>query len=89
VGVRSDYRGYALIRRGETLALAARIRDARMPCDVWGVEPGWQSRGVFLFVRWTTTVFPDPDAFLAKMRAMNFRMEMSGNTLSLIPRRDL
>ena len=73
-GLGVHYRGYTKYGAAETLALAARIRDAHMPCDVWGVEPGWQSRAYSCSFVWDTNRFPDPDGFLAKMRAMNYRM---------------
>ena len=73
-GLGVQYRGYAKYGAAETLALAARIRDAHMPCDVWGVEPGWQSKVYPCSFVWDTNRFPDPDGFLQKMGAMNYRM---------------
>ena len=49
-GLGVQYRGYAKYGADETLSLAARIRAEHIPCDVWGVEPGWQSQVLFLFV---------------------------------------
>ncbi|MGH7940828.1 MAG: glycoside hydrolase family 31 protein, partial [Limisphaerales bacterium] len=51
-----------------------RIRDAHIPCDVWGVEPGWQSHSYSCSFRWNTNAFPDPDGFIQKMHAMGYRM---------------
>ncbi|MBU6411395.1 MAG: DUF5110 domain-containing protein, partial [Verrucomicrobia bacterium] len=45
-----------------------------IPCDVWGVEPGWQTRTYSSSFVWNTNQFPDPDAFLRQMRAMGYRM---------------
>lgn len=73
-GLGVQYRGYVKYGAAETLALAARIRDAHMPCDVWGVEPGWQSHAYPCSFVWDTNRFPDPDGFLQKMSAMNYRM---------------
>lgn len=73
-GLGMHYRGYTKYGAAETLALAARIRAAHMPCDVWGVEPGWQSRAYSCSFVWDTNRFPNPDDFLQKMSAMNFRM---------------
>jgi alpha-D-xyloside xylohydrolase len=73
-GLGLQYRGYAKYGAAETLALAARIRDAHMPCDVWGVEPGWQSKAYSCSFVWDTNRFPEPDGFLKKMGAMNYRM---------------
>lgn len=73
-GLGVQYRGYAKYGAAETLALAQRIRAAHMPCDVWGVEPGWQSHAYSCSFVWDTNRFPDPDGFLQKMGAMNYRM---------------
>ncbi len=73
-GLGVQYRGYAKFGSDETLALAARVRAERMPCDVWGVEPGWQSRTYSCSFVWNTNHFPDPDGFLGKMRAMGYRL---------------
>jgi alpha-D-xyloside xylohydrolase len=73
-GLGVQYRGYTKYGAAETLALAGRIRDAHMPCDVWGVEPGWQSHAYSCSFVWDTNRFPDPNGFLRKMSAMNYRM---------------
>jgi alpha-D-xyloside xylohydrolase len=73
-GLGVHYRGYTKYGAAETLALAARIRAAHMPCDVWGVEPGWQSRAYSCSFVWDTNRFPNPDDFLQKMGAMGYRM---------------
>jgi alpha-D-xyloside xylohydrolase len=73
-GLGVQYRGYAKYGAAETLALATRIRDAHIPCDVWGVEPGWQSKAYSCSFVWDTNRFPDPDEFLRKMGAMKYRM---------------
>ncbi len=73
-GLGVQYRGYAKFGAEQTLALARRLRDQHMPCDVWGVEPGWQTQTYSSSFVWNTNHFPDPDEFLAKMRAMGFQM---------------
>jgi alpha-D-xyloside xylohydrolase len=73
-GLGIQYRGYAKYGAAQTLDLAARLRAAHMPCDVWGVEPGWQSKSYSCSFTWNTNGFPDPDAFLSKMHAMDYKM---------------
>lgn len=73
-GLGVQYRGYTKYGAAETLALASRIRAAQMPCDVWGVEPGWQSRAYSCSFVWDTNRFPNPDDFLEKMGTMNYKM---------------
>jgi alpha-D-xyloside xylohydrolase len=69
-----QYRGFTKYGAAETLALAAHIRAAHMPCDVWGVEPGWQSKAYSCSFVWDTNRFPDPDGFLQKMGALGYKM---------------
>jgi alpha-D-xyloside xylohydrolase len=73
-GLGVQYRGYTKYGAADTLALAARIRAAHMPCDVWGVEPGWQSRAYSCSFVWDTNRFPDPNGFLREMRSMGYEM---------------
>lgn len=65
-GLGVQYRGYTKYGAAETLALAARIRDAHMPCDVWGVEPGWQAKAYPCSFVWDTNRFPRPGRFSPK-----------------------
>ncbi len=73
-GLGVQYRGYVKYGAEESLALATRIRDEHIPCDVWGVEPGWQSHAYSCSFVWNTNAFPDPDGFIQKMHAMGYRM---------------
>lgn len=73
-GLGIQYRGYGRFGADESLALAARVRAEHMPCDVWGVEPGWQSASYSCSFVWDPNRFSDPDGFLQKMHGMNYRM---------------
>lgn len=73
-GLGVQFRGYTKFGAQESLDLAARVRAEHMPCDVWGVEPGWQTKTYSCSFVWNTNQFPDPAGFLQKMKAMNYRM---------------
>ena len=73
-GLGIHYRGYAEYGAGDSLALASRIRAEHIPCNVWGVEPGWQTRSYSCSFIWNTNRFPDPDGFIKKMHDLGFRM---------------
>lgn len=75
-GLGVQYRGYARYGAEESLALATTLRAEHIPCDVWGVEPGWQSHVYSCSFVWNTNTFPDPDGFLQKMHDMNYHMNM-------------
>jgi alpha-D-xyloside xylohydrolase len=73
-GLGVHYRGYAKYGAQESLALAKRIRDEHMPCDVWGVEPGWQTKTYSSSFVWNTNQFPDPNGFIRQMHDLGYRM---------------
>jgi alpha-D-xyloside xylohydrolase len=73
-GLGVQYRGYTKFGAQDSLQLAAQVRADHMPCDMWGVEPGWQSKTYSCSFVWSSNQFPDPDGFLAEMRKMHFRM---------------
>jgi alpha-D-xyloside xylohydrolase len=73
-GLGVQYRGYTKFGAEESLALATTLRSDHMPCDVWGVEPGWQSKTYSCSFVWNSNQFPDPTAFLDRMHKMNYHM---------------
>ena len=63
----------------DVLAETAEFDRRGFPLDVLGLEPGWQSRsypGTFV---WSETRFPDPKAFLDKMRADGLHVNLWEN----------
>jgi alpha-D-xyloside xylohydrolase len=73
-GLGVQYRGYAQFGADDSLKLAMRLRADHMPCDVWGVEPGWQTKTYSSSFVWNTKAFNDPNDFIAKMHGLGFRM---------------
>jgi len=75
-GLGMFYRGLNTFTAGESLALAKTFRDQGIPCDVWGLEPGWQTRTYSSSFVWNDKGFPDPDAFVRGMHAMGYRLSV-------------
>ncbi|HEX7651902.1 MAG TPA: TIM-barrel domain-containing protein, partial [Verrucomicrobiae bacterium] len=73
-GLGIHYRGYAKLGADDSLALATRLRADHMPCDVWGIEPGWQTATYSCSFVWNTNLFAQPDAFIARMQAQGFKL---------------
>ncbi len=73
-GLGVAYRGALSSSAAEILALADTFRREDIPCDIFGVEPGWQTQTYSSSFVWNRTKFPDPEGFIAKMHAKNFRM---------------
>ena len=59
----------------DALSLAADLRARRMPCDVIGLEPGWQTHAYSCSYRWSDR-FPDPAAFIETLGAQHFRVNL-------------
>ena len=73
-GLGVQYRGFAQFSASESLKLAEQLRADHMPCDVWGVEPGWQTKTYSCSFVWNSKKFNDPDDFIKKMHNQGFRL---------------
>lgn len=70
------YRGYTGNDGETTLRLAREIRDEHMPCDCFGIEPGWQSRSYSCSYVWDSGRFPKPEETVGELRRMGFRINL-------------
>ncbi len=73
-GLGVQYRGYGQFGAGESLKLAARLRADHIPCDVWGVEPGWQTKTYSCSFVWNMNKFNDPAGFIRQMHRQDFHL---------------
>jgi alpha-D-xyloside xylohydrolase len=55
--------------------LAIQLREDQMPCDVYGLEPGWQSHAYSCTWEWSEK-FPDPPGLVAALASRHFRMNL-------------
>jgi alpha-D-xyloside xylohydrolase len=60
----------------DVLALARELRDRKIPCDVIGLEPGWQSRSYSCSFVWDKGRYPDPHGFVAAARDQSFHVNL-------------
>jgi len=60
----------------DVLALARELRDRKIPCDVIGLEPGWQSQSYSCSFVWDKGRYPDPHGFLAATQDENFHVNL-------------
>jgi alpha-D-xyloside xylohydrolase len=73
-GLGIQFRGYGKFGADESLALAKQLRADHMPCDVWGVEPGWQTKTYSCSFVWNTNRFPDPSGFIKELHGLGYRL---------------
>lgn len=69
------YRGDAGYSQMEILNLAKELRERNMPCDVLGLEPGWQTHAYSCSYVWSSK-FPAPAAMLQELGSNHFRLNL-------------
>lgn len=75
-GLGLKYRLHAQATQQDILSMASQLRQAKLPCDVLGLEPGWQSHSYSCSLEWNHSAFPDPDGMVAKLRAEGFHVNL-------------
>jgi alpha-D-xyloside xylohydrolase len=55
--------------------LAAEFRQRRIPCDVLGLEPGWQTQAYSCSYVWSAR-FPDPRAMTTSLAGQHYRVNL-------------
>ncbi|MBS1858636.1 MAG: glycoside hydrolase, partial [Acidobacteria bacterium] len=58
-----------------TLGLAAEFRARRVPCDVIGLEPGWQTHAYSCTYVWDKK-FPDPAGMARELASKSYRLNL-------------
>lgn len=58
------------------LKLAKEFREEKMPCDMWGFEPGWHTKAYSCSFVWNKERFPDPVAMIQEMNEMGYRINL-------------
>ncbi|HEY3939555.1 MAG TPA: TIM-barrel domain-containing protein [Bryobacteraceae bacterium] len=69
------YRTYGKHSQPEAVALAKQLRESRIPCDVFGLEPGWQSHAYSCSFVWSDK-FPQPQEMLDTLNAANYHVNL-------------
>ncbi|MCU1235657.1 MAG: glycoside hydrolase family 31, partial [Candidatus Solibacter sp.] len=69
------YRAKGDYSQPEVLKLAGEFRDRKMPCDVIGLEPGWQTHAYSCSFQWSPK-FPDPAAMVTQLTSRNYRVNL-------------
>ncbi len=70
------YRGYAKNNQDDSVKLAKHFREKHIPCDVFGLEPGWMDKSYSCNFAWNDTNFPDTDTFLNQMYDMGYELNL-------------
>lgn len=60
----------------EVLEMAEKFRALHIPCDIIGLEPGWQTHTYSCSYRWDSARFPDPRKLVQTLRGEGFHVNL-------------
>ncbi len=69
------YRCNAEFNQNQVINRATELRNEKIPCDVIGLEPGWQTHSYSCSFMWSK-LFPDPKGFIDDMNKQNFKINV-------------
>jgi alpha-D-xyloside xylohydrolase len=70
------YRPESRATQQSALALATEFRDRKIPCDVIGLEAGWQTHAYSCTFVWDENRFPDPVQFIRSAQEMRYKINL-------------
>jgi len=69
------YRTQAKASAEDVLQIAKEFRERNIPCDVLGLEPGWQTRAYSCSFLWGDG-FPNPSKFVGQLGDLNYKVNL-------------
>jgi alpha-D-xyloside xylohydrolase len=75
-GLGIKYRGMTAFTEQESYSIAAYFRDNNIPCDMYGLESGWQTVAYSCSYVWNKDRFANPDSFITKMQSLHYRLNL-------------
>ena len=75
-GLGVKYRVKADFNQEQVGKMAAYFRDNHIPCDVFGIEPKWQTAAYSCSYVWDKTLFPSPNEFIDTMKNKGFHLNL-------------
>jgi len=75
-GLGLKYRAKTNFSDKEVMKFVQYFRDKHIPCDMFGLEPGWHSAAYSCSFSWNKEHFPDPDKFINTMHGMNYKLNL-------------
>jgi alpha-D-xyloside xylohydrolase len=70
------YRPESQATQESALALAHEFRERKIPCDVIGLEAGWQTHAYSCTYVWDKNRFPDPSGFVISAEAQHYKVNL-------------
>jgi len=69
------YRASTELNQKEVLAFLDEFRQRHIPCDVFGLEPGWHTHAYSCTFTWSQK-YPDPDGLLHQTAAQGYKLNL-------------
>lgn len=70
------YRAKNTFDANEVAGLSAYFREKHIPCDMFGLEPGWQSASYSCSYKWNPVKYPNPDSLLTVMHNRHYKLNL-------------
>ncbi len=75
-GLGLKYRAKSNFTASEVINFTKYFRENHIPCDMFGLEPGWQSATYSCSYSWNKKNYPNPDSVLNVMHGMNYKLNL-------------
>jgi len=75
-GLGQKYRTHSNADQEEVGRLARSFRERNVPCDMFGLEPGWQTHAYSCSLVWSPDRFPEPHALTRQLAEEGFRLNL-------------
>lgn len=75
-GLGNFYRCELKFTSEQVVEMARKFRELDLPCDVIGLEPGWQTTAYSCSFVWNPERFPEPAKTAATLRGMGFHLNL-------------
>ncbi len=75
-GLGLKYRAKSNFKAQEVINFTKYFRDNHIPCDMFGLEPGWQSATYSCSYTWNKENYPNPDSVLNVIQGMNYKLNL-------------
>ncbi len=70
------YRAFGRFNQDQVMDMAKHLRDRNIPCDVLGLEPGWQTKAYSCSYVWADERFPQPQKLIDDTKAMGYKLNL-------------
>ena len=75
-GLGNLYRCHSFFSENQVLDMAKSFRDMKIPCDIIGLEPGWQSCAYSSSLVWDGNRFPNYEKMLKELNENGFKVNL-------------